>query len=214
MLSRSEEYRKFFSWNVSILFLLAVFLATKPQAETASSLNYFLVKMAGYVLIIQATLGRIWCSIYITGQKNKVLSQHGPYSLCRNPSYIFSFLGVVGIAMGAQSLVLLALVIPAFWFYYYFVIKSEERRLLEIFGQEYAEYCSRVNRLLPRFKGYWSKSEIKIDPRLASRSIVDAGWFLWFLILLEMLKPIKAYALSNPTLHSILQYLHFLSGVS
>lgn len=214
MISRSEEYRKTVSWNMSMLFLLAVFFLSNPQAEGAASVLYYLVKVTGYLLIIQATLGRIWCSIYITGRKNKALCQDGPYSLCRNPSYLFSFLGVVGITLAAQSVALLVIVIPLFWTYYYFVIKSEERRLLQLFDQEYVNYCSRVNRFLPRFKNYWSKNIMEINPRVTSKSIIDAGWFLWFLILFEMLKPFKAFAISGHGLISILPHIPFLNGVS
>jgi hypothetical protein len=31
-----------------------------------------------------ASLGRMWCSLYIAGSKDKELITNGPYSLCRN----------------------------------------------------------------------------------------------------------------------------------
>lgn len=214
MLSRSEEYRKFFSWNMSILFVLALLLLSKPQAEGGAYFLYYLVEVTGYLLIISATLGRVWCTLYITGRKNKVLCKDGPYSICRNPSYLFTFLGVIGIVTVAQSFVLLIIIIPVFWAYYYLVIKSEERRLRAIFGKEYDDYCSQVNRLLPRFGNYWSKALIEINPQVTSRSIIDAGWFLWFLILFEVLKPFKVYAANSHALLSILRHISFLSGVT
>jgi protein-S-isoprenylcysteine O-methyltransferase Ste14 len=36
---------------------------------------------------------RLWCSLYISGYKNSQLITSGPYSLCRNPLYFFSFVG-------------------------------------------------------------------------------------------------------------------------
>jgi protein-S-isoprenylcysteine O-methyltransferase Ste14 len=214
MLSRSEEYRKFFSWNMSILFMMALLLLSKPQAEGGAYFAYYLVEVSGYLLIISATLGRVWCALYITGRKNKVLCKDGPYSICRNPSYLFTFFGVMGIVTVAQSLFLLFLIIPVFWTYYYLVIKSEERRLWAIFGEEYEDYCSRVKRLLPRFSNYWSKTIIEINPQVTSKSIIDAGWFLWFLVLFELLKPIKVYAAHSHVLLSILQHFSFLSGLT
>ena len=190
IITRSEEHRKAFSWNVSVLFLLLVFFFSKNPSE--ETFYYEFVEMAGYLLIILATLGRMWCALYITGRKNKELCQDGPYSTCRNPSYLFSFLGVIGISIGTKNVSLLLIVIPVFWGYYYFIIKSEEARLLELFGEDYTDYCSRVNRLVPNLKNYWSKSTIEINPQVATKSIIDAGWFLWFLIILEILEHLKA----------------------
>ena len=45
------------------------------------------------------------------------------------------------------------LVLPIlYWFYMTILLKlTEEKSLKEAFGQEYIEYCARVNRVLPWF---------------------------------------------------------------
>lgn len=55
----------------------------------------------GRVLIAICILGRCWCTLYIGGRKGETLVSVGPYSLCRNPLYFFSFVGAAGV--GAQT---------------------------------------------------------------------------------------------------------------
>jgi protein-S-isoprenylcysteine O-methyltransferase Ste14 len=48
-------------------------------------------RSAGWCLWPGATL-RLWSTLYIGGRKRVVLVSDGPYSLCRNPLYVGTFL--------------------------------------------------------------------------------------------------------------------------
>jgi protein-S-isoprenylcysteine O-methyltransferase Ste14 len=65
----------------------------EPQHNTFATFLYAL----GLVIVAVASSGRIWCSFYLSGRKDSELTTLGPYSLCRNPLYFFSSLGVIGI---------------------------------------------------------------------------------------------------------------------
>lgn len=77
------------------------------------------------------------------------LLREGIYSRIRHPRYVEFSLALVGYAvfanfeglywMTAGALVLL-----------YLIVLMEERELKERFGQEYADYCARVPRFIPR----------------------------------------------------------------
>ena len=97
------------SWAVALVFLTIVLFSEVPPPTAA---YYKSLKILGYALIIGAALGRIWCNIYITGRKDKELCTDGPYSLCRNPLYLFSFIGVVGVMYAIQNIPLLVASIP------------------------------------------------------------------------------------------------------
>src|SRR5690606_20550686 len=73
------------------------------------------IEQAGMLLIIAAVLGRAWCSLYIGGRKSSQLVDTGPYSVSRNPLYVFSMLGVIGVGAQAGSLVLGPVLCLAVW---------------------------------------------------------------------------------------------------
>src|SRR5882762_3924792 len=51
------------------------------------------IEWAGRLLIVVCILGRTWCSLYIGGRKTRRLVMAGPYSVSRNPLYVFSVIG-------------------------------------------------------------------------------------------------------------------------
>lgn len=107
------------------------------------------MEIFGYALIVIATIGRIWCAVYIAGRKNREICRLGPYSLCRNPLYLFSFLGLVGVTLGAENLLLAILVSPLYWIYYALVIAAEEAELRARFAEDFGAYCRSVPRIIP-----------------------------------------------------------------
>ena len=91
------------------------------------------------------------------GRKRQVyaekLVQGGLFAHCRNPLYVGNFTIIVGIAIASNSLLFVSVAIPFFIFAYWAIIQAEENFLRGKFGQEFDDYCARVNRLLPNFAG-------------------------------------------------------------
>ncbi|MEW6326343.1 MAG: isoprenylcysteine carboxylmethyltransferase family protein [Thermodesulfobacteriota bacterium] len=197
MHTAAERYRLGFSWLIGLIFI-SIILFSKSGYE--GSFSYEILELSGDALIVIATLGRIWATVYIGGRKDEELCQDGPYSIWRNPLYVFSFLGAVGIILSSGKLILLFIIMPFFIYNYYFVIKGEEARLLELFGNEYAEYCKKVKRIIPNFNNYWSKNKFEIYPKVFFRSMVHASFFMWLFILLEFLEYFKENTTWIPTL--------------
>lgn len=110
--------------------------------------------MVGWILVGIGAMGRIWCSIYILGHKNAKLVKDGPYFICRNPLYLFSFLAALGIMFLTETLFFPLAFIMFFLVYYYFVILQEERFLREKFDQLYLNYTQTTPRFWPSFKSY------------------------------------------------------------
>ena len=118
-----ERKRIFVTWLVAPAWL-AMLIATQP--EGFETLGYSLIEFLGFFLVFVAVLGRLWCTLYIGGRKDLDLCQSGPYSLTRNPLYFFSFLGLVGVCLAAQNIVLMIISVVAFLVYYRPVIRNEE----------------------------------------------------------------------------------------
>jgi len=72
----------------------------------------------------------------------------GPYGFSRNPMYLSRTLLYVGLALLANALCIVALLVPLMFLIYLGVIKREERYLEAKFGDAYRQYRVRVRRWL------------------------------------------------------------------
>lgn len=81
------------------------------------------------------------------------LVQGGMFAHCRNPLYVGNFVIVLGVGLASNSRLFLGVALPFFAFAYWAIIAAEENWLRNKFGQEFDDYCARVNRLLPRLSG-------------------------------------------------------------
>lgn len=72
----------------------------------------------------------------------------GPYALTRNPMYLGHLMFVAGLTMTTRSPVALAATVALVpWFQER--ARTDERRLVDLFGPDYEDYCRRVPRWLP-----------------------------------------------------------------
>jgi protein-S-isoprenylcysteine O-methyltransferase Ste14 len=173
-----------FSW-LFLLALVMLYLASSSAWETrcdAVAESFFVV---GLMLAGIGAMGRIWCSAYIAGYKNGPLVMEGPYSVCRNPLYFFSFVGSVGVAFATETATIPLLVAAAFAFYYPSVIKSEEKFLLSQYGEEFATYMKRVPRFFPSMRLLAEKEAATVHLVIFRKHILSAIWFVWIPAFLE-----------------------------
>lgn len=154
--------------------LMSVILPFFASTWAANSLVFQFTRMAGLGLVLIAVLGRCWCMLYLGGHKGSSLISQGPYSISRNPLYLFSLCAVTG--MGALSGSLLLGPVLALFVYAVFnnVIDEEQVLLHKVFGQDYQAYCQRVPRLAPRLSLWNSPTELKISLTGLTRTLRDA----------------------------------------
>ncbi|WP_186400463.1 isoprenylcysteine carboxylmethyltransferase family protein [Stappia sp. P2PMeth1] len=186
-----ERKRIFVTWLVAPAWL-AMLIATQP--EGFETLGYSLIEFLGFFLVFAAVLGRLWCTLYIGGRKDLDLCQSGPYSLTRNPLYFFSFLGLVGVCLAAQNIVLMIISAIAFLVYYRPVIRNEEKRLLSLFGPDYMLYMARVPRFFPRLDLPESEDTVVVHSRAFVRSLTEVMWFLVAIVGIEVLEELRQAA--------------------
>lgn len=80
--------------------------------------------------------------------ENKLVTT-GVYAIVRNPIYSAFFLVCIGAILIANNLVLFIIPIVS-WLYMTIMLKiTEEKWLRNLYGQEYIDYCKRVNRCIP-----------------------------------------------------------------
>ncbi len=190
MKTRYENFRLPVTRALAAVAVLVLLLSTGVWEEK-SILTTTLLFFTGMILVSIATLGRMWCSVYIAGYKDKVLITGGPYSISRNPLYFFSMLGALGVGLCTETLTFPAIILVAMMLYYPLVIRKEERRLREYFGDAFDEYVKQVPAFFPRFSQYTEPEEYTVKPRAYRRHMFSALWFVWIVGLIELAEGLK-----------------------
>jgi len=187
---------------VSRIFAAAFFLVVLAmESAHEGHLLSTVLFLIGLALVGAATVGRLWCSLYISGHKNTALITTGPYSLSRNPLYFFSLLGFAGIGFASETVTLGVVLAVAMLVSYPTVIRHEEAVLRQRFGAEFEAYCARVPRFLPRLSGYAEPETYTVNPRLFRRTMLDVVWFIWFVGILEFVEALHEYHYLKPLIH-------------
>jgi len=136
------------------------------------------IEMVGVLLIFLGIVGRLWSTLYIGGLKSSEVVCGGPYSITRNPLYVFSTMAAAGV--GAQMGSVLAtlgfglLCAAAF----HVVILREEKYLKDVLGAPYEAYMARVPRFLPDLSLYDEGDTGSFRPKLLLGTLLDGLVFL------------------------------------
>jgi protein-S-isoprenylcysteine O-methyltransferase Ste14 len=184
-MARALNKKRMLASRVLIASAAALILFTR-QFWTYESALHETLDALGYVLIVFCGMGRLYTTAFLGGHKNETLVTQGPFSVVRNPLYVFSWLGFTGFAIFSNNVWVMALVPVGFYFLYLSHVRREEAFLQETFGQAYSDYLARVPRFIPDFSKFHQPDEITIEPRFLLRGLLDNVW--WFIIplVLEM----------------------------
>jgi protein-S-isoprenylcysteine O-methyltransferase Ste14 len=83
-----------------------------------------------------------------TYKATSVIVENGPYRFTRNPIYVGMFVGLIGLAIGFDSLWILVALVAFFLIIRFGVVAREEDYLARKFGSAYLAYKTRVRRWL------------------------------------------------------------------
>ncbi len=182
----------FRKWRITFSRLFAAALAVVVLFSTSKWESIDLIStglfLCGAVLVGVATVGRLWCSLYISGYKSKSLVVAGPYSICRNPLYFFSLLGGIGVGLATETLSIPLLILTGFALYYPHVIKREQKKLVALHGEQYQQYCRSTPCFLPSFSRLNEPEEYSVRPKLFRKNVFDALCFIWIVGILELIE--------------------------
>ncbi|MER8849049.1 MULTISPECIES: methyltransferase family protein [Mesorhizobium] len=164
---------------LALLFGQSTFPPDTPVHET--------IEMFGVLLIFLGIVGRLWATLYIGGRKSSEVVTGGPYSITRNPLYVFSTVAAAGVGaqIGSFSGITLFAVLCAGAFH--IVILREEKFLKEALGVTYADYLARVPRFFPKLSLYEEGDTGSFKPRLLLTTLLDGLVFLIALPAFELI---------------------------
>ncbi|MBB4093761.1 isoprenylcysteine carboxylmethyltransferase family protein [Ochrobactrum pecoris] len=155
----------------AVIVLLVVALLFVRSQSTGHFHEY--IEAFGLSLIVAAIIGRMWCTLYIGGRKSAEIVRSGPYSVTRNPLYVFSSIGAMGIGAQTGSIIIAAAFGVLCYLAFSVVIRTEEKFLKQNFGQPYEAYCASVPRFFPKFSLFRDDKELIVRPDRIYRTFTD-----------------------------------------
>jgi len=154
----------------ALLFGQSTFPPDTPVHET--------LEMFGVLLIFLGVVGRLWSTLYIGGRKSAEVVTGGPYSITRNPLYVFSSVAAAGVGAQIGSITAMIgfglLCAGAFQV----VIRHEEKFLKQALGAPYQAYLAKVPRFFPNLSLYQEGDTGSFKPRLLLTTLLDGLVFL------------------------------------
>lgn len=174
-------------------FLILMILYSNPNIYSM---------LIGLIFVIVGEFIRIWANSWAGSETRTTggvggtfLVVSGPYAYVRNPLYIGNVIIYFGLGIMSNAvfpyLQIIALIY--FLYQYYEIVKEEENFLKMKFGNEYKDYCEKVNRFLPKFKKYenskieqpefsWKKGwQSEVRSIQASLSVIGILVLIWII---------------------------------
>jgi len=180
-----------------ILFILLIATTTPAFPLGSERLDHW---MDGLGLVV-ALLGQ-GCRLLAVGSVRNIrrrghhkqiaagsLIRTGVFACTRNPLYLGNLLICCGLVLIANSYWWYVLALPACVGAYWAIVLAEEEFLSQHFGQEYADYCRAVPRLVPSFSRFrqslggstldWQRAVRKEARILRSWGSLVVALFIW-----------------------------------
>ncbi|MFI5411077.1 methyltransferase family protein [Kaistia sp. UC242_56] len=149
------------------------------------------LESAGFCLVLVCVAGRMWSILYIGSRKNRALTTLGPYSMTRNPLYLFSTIGAVGVGLIFGS-VLIALMLGVFSYIAFTMTATKEAdHLRTLFGDEFVAYAARTPLFWPNFALYRDSPDVAFSTHALKRTFLDGLLFLAIFPLMEALEYVQ-----------------------
>lgn len=141
--------------GIGLLLLWVCAWFTEPAGENRV--------IAGFVI---AALGQLW-RIYAAGviYKNRRLATTGAYSLVRHPLYFGNFLILAGFTLSCANWIVVLVVLFFLLFYYPAAISYEDRKLQELFGEEWQDWGRSTPAMFPTRLKWRANREAEWDAR-------------------------------------------------
>jgi protein-S-isoprenylcysteine O-methyltransferase Ste14 len=152
------------------------------------------IEMIGIVLIVVGIAGRLWSTLYIGGRKSVSVVSDGPYSITRNPLYVFSSIAAIGVGAQMGSITAAVSFGVACAAAFHVVILREEKYLSANLGADYRAYLAEVPRFFPKLSRYREGETAGFKPSFLLVTLLDG---LVFLVAMPLFEIIDAAQISS-----------------
>jgi protein-S-isoprenylcysteine O-methyltransferase Ste14 len=167
------------------VFGAAVILSNPALPEAAWGQIAF--ETLGWATFMIGAALRFWSTLYIGGRKRLTVVCEGPYSLCRNPLYVGTFLIAISAALMLQSLTFAVGILLGAVFYAWATVPAEERYLREALGEPYVHYCQHTPRFWPSFANFRTPETVEVSVKALKNEFRRALRWAWLPAIIEVL---------------------------
>lgn len=147
---------------VVLATLTIMALISTPLVREDSWLDWAVDGVA-FTLYLAGLTVRFWATLYIDGRKDCAVVAAGPYSVCRNPLYLSTFLLAAALGLFTKSWPFAVAIVYVSLRYILVNVPAEEKLLKESFGDEFVQYCRRVPRFIPRFSLFHTPPDLTVN---------------------------------------------------
>ena len=196
MAKQINKNRMFISRLLVVSIVIASFLTTPIISD--DTILHHVIRVIGYLMLITCAIGRIYSSMFIGGHKNDTLIKDGPYSACRNPLYLYTMIGAVGIGFAFAQLTYAVILFVVLFVVYYRLIIREEVFLEKKIGDEYTKYKNKVPRVIPDFSKFKLPKEMVFQTKYINYAIRDAVWWFMPYPLYELISYLHSQGIVEP----------------
>ncbi len=154
-------YAEMYGFPLTIYLLVRFFGLDSPDLNAnlwstllgMGELGMLISMLLGYVLLFIGIGIFIqgWRELYSARQKNQLVTT-GLYCYVRHPQYTGLFLGLFGEGIVHWPTLFSVVIFPIIVLAYMLLARSEERKVIEQFGDEYRNYQDRVPMFIPGMK--------------------------------------------------------------
>ena len=160
-MTESKIFTLIYTWRVRV-GLPALILTVLFARPTLFSL------LAGLAVTIVGLSLRLWACGHL--KKEKELTTSGPYRFTRNPLYLGNVFIGIGIVIGSNSWLVIAIFSIYFLLFYPVIILVEKGRMQKLFPPQYSLYSKNVPLFFPNFRLSWPKSPQKFNWQLCKKN--------------------------------------------
>jgi protein-S-isoprenylcysteine O-methyltransferase Ste14 len=160
------------------IIILMAFTTLVFGGSVHDELTHEYIETLGLALVMVGIGGRLWATLYIGGRKSAMVVSTGPYSITRNPLYLFSSVAAAGVGAQTGSYVVACLSLVLCAAFFHLVARREEQFLSAKLGDEYLSYLRRVPRFLPNPLIYRDDAEVTFQTGRVRAAFVDGLVFL------------------------------------
>ena len=171
------------------ILMACAFFFTKPILDGRA---HEYLEFVGFCLVILCVAGRAWSILYVGAHKNRRLVMAGPYSMTRNPLYVFSTVGAAGIGLIFGSIVAAAILCLVSYLVLTGMAEKEAAHLRSLFGAQYDAYARQTPLFWPRPSLHSDAQEVTFSTDALRRTAIDGLAFLIAFPVLEAIENLQA----------------------